>query len=148
MRDLLLFIHVFGAAGWIGGGLFGLFGLARLARAGGASNGRAMELIVEKASIYFGVMFVLVVGAGVALVVTEEQYGWEEPFIWIGIAAIVASGVWQGLVSSKSDERLMEAVKSESPHRIGVFRNWRRTAWVDVAILLIALWAMIAKPGF
>jgi hypothetical protein len=145
VEDVLLFVHIAGAAGWIGGGVFGAYSIGRLAKAGGASNGRAMEVIVEKAGVYFTIMFVLVVGAGVGLVLIEDEWGWGDTFIWFGIGAIVLSGVWQGLVAGKSDQRLLDAVKNESPNRLAVLGTWRRTAWVDVAILLVALWAMVTK---
>lgn len=122
-----------------------MFGLGRLAAEGGISNGRAMEILVEKAGVYFGVMFALVVVGGVGLVITQDQWSWGDTFIWVGIGAVVLSGAWQGLFASKADARLLEAVKSDGPDRHRVLSAWRRTAWVDVAILLVALWAMVTK---
>lgn len=107
-----------------------------------------MELIVEKAGVYFTIMFVLVVGAGIGLVFTQEEWGWGDRFIWVGIGAIVLSGVWQGLVAGKSDKKLLDAVKKESPERVAILSSWRKTAWVDVAIILVALWAMVTKLAF
>ena len=145
LRSFLLFIHIVGAAGWIGGGLFAMFGVGNLARAGGPGNGRAIEVLVEKAGIYFGAMFALVILGGVGLVITQDQWGWTDTFVWVGIGAIVVSGVWQGLYASKADAKLLEAVKNESQDRLEALSKWRRTAWVDVAILLVALWAMVTK---
>ena len=145
MHEVLLFLHIVGAAGWIGGGLFGVYSFSRLAKEGGSGSGRAMEVIFERAGVYFTIMFLLVVGPGVALVLTEDQFGWGDTFVWFGIGAIVLSGIWQGLVAGKSGEKLQEAVKNESPDRLTVYRSWRRTSWVDVAILLVALWAMVTK---
>jgi hypothetical protein len=106
-----------------------------------------MGIIVEKAGIYFGVMFLLVVGAGVALAITQDQWGWGDTFVWVGIGAILLLGIWQGLYASKADSRLLDAVKTESPDRVAVLASWRRTAWIDVAIILFAVWAMVAKLG-
>jgi hypothetical protein len=122
-----------------------MLGIGRLAQAGGSSNGRAIEIMVDKAGIFFGIMFALVVGGGVGLVITQDQWGWGDTFVWVGIGAVVLSGVWQGLFANKADARLLEAVKSDSPARLEILRAWRRTAWVDVAILLVALWAMVTK---
>lgn len=145
LRDILLFIHIVGAAGWIGGGLFAVFGFSRLANEGGQGNGTAMETIVEKAGVYFTIMFILVVGAGVALVLTEDQWGWGDTFVWFGIGGIILSGAWQGLVAGKKDTALVEAVKTDSPDRASILRSWRATSWVDVGILLVIVWAMITK---
>ena len=104
-----------------------------------------MEIIVEKAGVYFTVVFLLVLLPGIGFVLTEESYGWGDTFVWFGIGAIVLSGAWQGLVGGKSDEKLLAAVKNDSPDRLAILGSWWRTAFVDLGILLIALWAMVVK---
>lgn len=74
-----------------------------------------MEIIVEKAGIYLGVMLLVVVGAGVALVITQYQWGWGDTLAWVGMGAILLSGIWRGLYASKADSRLLDAVKTENP---------------------------------
>ena len=147
LRDVLVFLHVLGAAGWIGGGLFGVFAMTRLAQSGGAGVGQALENLFEKAGVYFTIMFLLVVGAGVTLVLTEDQWTWGDTFVWFGIGGIILSGVVQGLFASKKDQALVEAVKADSPDRPAIFASWRRTAWIDTAILVVVLWAMVTKLG-
>lgn len=147
LREVLVFLHVLGAAGWIGGGLFGIFATGRLAQSGGAGVGAALEDLGKRASLYFGTMFLLVVGAGVALVLTEDQWSWTDAFVLFGIGGVVLSGVFQGLVASKKDAAVVEAVKSDSPDRMVVIKAWRKTSWIDAAILIVVLWAMVVKLG-
>lgn len=147
MGDGLLFLHIIGVAGWIGGGLFGIYAGGRLARAGGEAHGRALELIYAKAGIYFGVAFVLVVGSGIGLVITEDEWGWGDTFIWIAVAAIVVSGAWEGLVSRKAGEALIDELKTTGTTKPATFNRWRFAGFGDVAILLVAVWAMITKIG-
>jgi len=106
-----------------------------------------MGMIVEKAGIYFGVMFLL------SLVL---ELPWSSPKIngtgairsyGSGSGAILLSGIWRGLCARNADSRLLDAVKTESPDRVAVLASWRRTAWIDVAIILFAVWAMVAKLG-
>ncbi len=148
LNDVLVFIHVLGAAGWIGGGIFGVFAIGRLAQSEGEGVGGALETLMEKAGAYFTVMFVLVVGAGVALVLTEERWGWGDTFVWFGIGGIILSGVFQGLVARKKDTAMIEAVKNNSPDRGAVLSSWRKTSWIDAAILVVVLWAMVSKLEF
>lgn len=148
MGDVVLFIHVAGAAGWVGGSLFEIVALGRLVEAGGEANGRALELVFKGADVFFAIMFVLVVGTGLTLVISEDQYAWTDSFIWVAIGAIVVSSIWQGLVASKSDKRLIEALKTGSGGSSVSVSRWRWRAWVDVGIILVALWAMVTKLSF
>lgn len=148
LRDVLLFFHILGAAGWIGGGAFGIFVMGRFAKAGGAQNGRALEFMLDRATPYGIVVFLLTVLGGVGLVVTQEQWGWDDTFVWFGIGAVIVEGTWEAVVARKKDEALIEALKKDLPNRLSVLKSWHRTAWVDVAILLVALWAMVTKLQF
>lgn len=148
LRDVLLFLHIVGAAGWIGGAAFGIFFMGRVAKAGGSEKGHTLEFILDKAKPYGITVFLLTVLGGVGLVLTQEQWGWTDTFVWFGIGAIVIEGTWEGIVASKKDEALIDAVKNDSPNRLSLLRSWNRTAWVDVSILLVALWAMVTKLQF
>ncbi len=148
LRDVLLFLHILGAAGWIGGGAFGIFVMARFAKAGGEERGRSMEFMLEKATPYGIVVFLLTVLSGVGLVLTQERWGWGDTFVLFGIGAIIVEGTWESAVARKKDQALIDAVKNDSPNRLAVLRSWYRTAWVDVTILLVALWAMVTKLDF
>ena len=148
LRDVLLFFHIVGAAGWIGGGAFGIFVMGRFAKAGGSDKGHALEFMLDKAKPYGVVVFLLTVLGGVGLVLTQEQWGWSDTFVWFGIGAIILEGTWEATVARKKDEALIDSLKEESPNRLALLRSWYRTAWVDVAILLAALWAMVTKLDF
>lgn len=147
MRDVLLFLHIAGVAGWIGGGMFGIYAGGQLAKAGGESGGRALEIIYERATVYYGTVFVLVVGSGVGLVLSEDAWGWGDTFIWIGIGAIVLSGIWEGLFGRTSGETLIKELKASGTASSATVKKWRFVGWADIAILLVAVWAMVTKIG-
>ncbi len=146
MDDALLIIHIFGAAGWIGGGLYVYFIYPRLAAKGG-EGAPAVAEINATGDKFFGVVAGLVLLSGIGLVLTSDAYGWSDAFVWVGIGVFVASGVWQGLVASKVDERLVAAVSGDSGDLKSEISAWRRVGFFDVAIVLIALWAMVTKVG-
>jgi hypothetical protein len=148
VRDVLLFVHILGAAAWIGAGTFGVYSLRRIGKEGGEERGRTFEFILDKATPYGVVVFLLTVLAGVGLVFTQDQWGWGDTFVLIGIGGVVVEGIWEATVARKKDKALLEALTGASPDRLAVLRTWSQTAWVDVTILLVALWAMVTKLDF
>jgi len=146
MNDALLFLHILGAAGWIGGGLYAYFIVPRLAKQGQESSG-TLAVITGSADKYFGPVAGLVLFSGIGLVLESDAYGWSEPFIWVGIGVFVLSAIWQPLVASKVEERLLRAVAGAGGEVGAAISASRRTGLFDIAIVLVALWAMVVKLG-
>lgn len=145
MRDWLLIFHILGAAAWIGGGLHSWFSYTQLARAA-ETSGSSLVTLSKSADRYFGPVAVLTLLTGVVLVLTEDAWGWGDTFVIIGLGVFLFSAVWQPLVSSKVEKRLLDA--SEGRGSLGAAMGaFHRTAMVDVAVLLVALWAMVVKLG-
>ena len=140
-----MILHILGAAGWIGGGLYSWFASNQLARNSGP-NGNAARLIAGSADRYFGPVAVVTLLTGIALVWTQEAWGWSDAFVLIGIGVFVFSAAWQPLVASKAQERLLAAIDSGdgAGPALGAAN---RVALVDVGVLLVALWAMVVKLG-
>lgn len=146
--DVLLFLHIIGAAGWIGGATFAYFYLGQLAKEGGAEKGRNMESFMDRLRQFGAVAIPLVLLTGVGLVLTEDQWSWSDTFVWVGIGAVIVSGIWQGVYARAKDEALVESVITEANDRLGRLRRWNQTFWIEVAIVLVALWAMVTKLEF
>lgn len=146
MRDLLLFLHILGAAGWIGGGLYSFFIIPRLAKQGSESSG-TLQAVLGSADKYFGPVAGLVLLSGIGLVLESDAYGWSEPFIWVGIGVFVLSAIWQPLVASKVEDRLLGSVSSAAGNVSGPVAAWQRAGLFDIAIVLVALWAMVVRLG-
>jgi hypothetical protein len=144
MRNILLFLHIVGAAGWIGAGLFAQFVYTRLTRAAPGSASDSLAAIGQKASWYFGSVSGLVLLSGIGLVLTSD-YGWTDTFVIVGIAAFVLSGIWQSLVGNRTDQRFLASLKGEGSDPIAALRTWRRVSSVDLGVLLITVYAMVAK---
>lgn len=145
LGDALLFFHITAAAGWIGGTTFGYFYLGQLAKEGGAERGRSMESFMDRMRQYGAVAIPLLLLTGVGLVLTEDQWVWNDSFVWVGFGAVIVSGIWQGSFARAKDEALVASVKSDATDRLTLLRRWNQTFWVEVAIVLAALWAMVTK---
>lgn len=143
MRNVLLILHILGAAGWIGAGLYGWFSYTKLARAGAGGGLRA---VTEAADKFFGPVAALTLLSGIALVWTQDAWAWNDTFVLIGVGVFAFSAGWQPLVAAKAEERLLDSV--ESGHDVdGALIAFSRSTAVDVAVVLVALWAMVVKFG-
>lgn len=145
MRDWLLFFHILGAAGWIGGGLYGWFAYTQIAK-NASTSGKALTTLAGAADRYFGPVAVLTLLTGIALVWTQDPWVWNDTFVLVGIGVFVFSAAFQPLVSSKSEKRLLDAVESGGDTSEAL-RSSHRTFAIDVAVVLVALWAMVVKLG-
>jgi uncharacterized membrane protein len=145
MREGLLFLHIIGAAGWIGGGLHGWFSQTQLAR-NASTSGRALQTLTAAADRYFGPVATLTLLSGIALVWTQDAWSWNDTFVLVGIGVFVFSAAFQPLVASKTEKRLLEAVEAGSGIEPAMKATHRVFA-VDIAVVLVALWAMVAKLG-
>lgn len=145
MRNGLLVLHIIGAAGWIGGGLHGWFSYIQLARAS-ETSGKALETLAKTADRYFGPIAVLTLLTGIGLVWTQDAWSWNDTFVLVGIGVFVFSAAYQPLVGVKTEKRLLAAVESGEGVE-GAIRASHGTFAVDVAVVLVALWAMVVKLG-
>ncbi|HEX6221084.1 MAG TPA: DUF2269 family protein [Acidimicrobiia bacterium] len=145
MRDWLLFFHIVGAAGWIGGGLFAWFTYTQIAK-NAATSGKSLATLTGRADRYFGPVAVLTLLSGIALVWTQDPWQWNDTFVLMGIGVFVFSAVFQPLVSSKAEKRLLEAVESGGD-TTGALRSSNLASAVDIAVVLVTLWAMVVKLG-
>lgn len=145
MRDWLLFLHILGAAGWIGGGLYGWFSYTQIAK-NASTSGKALTTLSATADRYFGPVALLTLLTGIALVWTQDPWQWNDTFVLVGIGVFVFSAAYQPLVSSKNEKRLLDAVDSGQGVRPALAASHRVFA-VDIGVVLVALWAMVVKLG-
>lgn len=146
MRDFLLFLHIIGGAGWIGGGLFGMFAYPAVARSEPPTGARILEGFEKWGSVYFGVTSGIVLLSGIALVLTSDAFGWGDTFVLIGLGAFLVSGIVQSTVGKKANERLAAAAETGNDLPAAV-SSWRQISTIDLVVLFVVVWAMVTKLG-
>jgi putative copper export protein len=146
MRSFLLFLHIVGAAGWLGGGLFAFQTYTQVARMGPPAAGDALKELDKRGTMYFGITSGLVLLSGIALVLTSDAFGWTDGFVLIGLGAFILSGVIQSLVGKKANQGLNEAATTGNGIEPAV-RSWQFGSVWDLVILLVVVWAMVTKLG-
>jgi len=146
VRDGLLFLHIVGVAGWLGGGAYALYTYSALATTEAAAAGPALQRLKKVEDRFFGPASGLVLLSGIGLVLTSDAFGWGDTFVIIGLVAFVLSAILGATVGKRNSERLAEAAGTGSGVPAAL-RSWRLgTVW-DFLILFVVIWAMITKLG-
>src|SRR5512145_1478565 len=104
MRDFLLFLHIVGAAGWIGGGLFAMFAYPAVARSGPPAAASILKGFEKRSGAFFGITSGLVLLSGIALVLTSDAFGWGDAFVLIGLGAFLISGLVESTMGRRVNE--------------------------------------------
>jgi hypothetical protein len=146
MRDFLLFLHIVGAAGWIGGGLFGTLAYPTVARSDPPTGARILRALEKWGSAYFGVTSGLVLLSGIGLVLTSDAFGWGDTFVLIGLGAFLISGIVQSTVGKRANERLFAAAETGTDLPAAV-SSWRQISMIDLVVLFVVVWAMVTRLG-
>lgn len=138
-RDILRFLHILGAVGWVGSA-FGLHMLGRiLARSG--SDLRAFlrhgEALGKRIFVPTGL---LTVASGIGLVLAGPIQ-FSDLWVVLGISGVVVSGVIQSVVAAPAERQLAES-DGEAP-----IRRWLLGGVLDVVVLVAVVAVMVLRPG-
>ena len=148
--EILRFAHIVGAIAWLGSGI-GLLVLSLQFTA--AEDHDGLLAVLRRSDALGKVLFMpaalVTVGAGVTLVATEAAFGFGDLWILIGFGGILASGVAQMAVAAPAGQRFADLAEAGGADRVGMAAAARRMNLgnaLDAAVLLLVVWAMVAKP--
>jgi uncharacterized membrane protein len=148
--ELFKFLHVVGAIAWVGGGIGLTIFAWRLRAAGDHETVLAMgKRGDDLGKFLFMPAFVLTLGFGIAMVLSESILSFTDLWILIGFGGIVLSGVAEMAVSAPAGKRFMAAAENHgigSPEATAAARGSLKGSLIDISVLLIVVWAMVAKP--
>lgn len=136
-----------GAAMWVGGGIYSMYAYSQIGGRRVDGAGSAMHALADRNGWYFGIANLLVLASGIALVAMQDEFGWTDAFVLIGIGGIILEGAWQGLVVGKADKKVLEAFDGSGEDPVAAVRRHRTVAYGDLAILSIVIYSMINKYG-
>ena len=148
--EIFKFLHVLGAVVWVGAGA-GLFLLSVRLRADGQ---QATIVALGRQSEALGKLLFMPAALGtllfgVLMVVTEARFAFTDLWILLGFAAVAASFVVGALLLGPADKKLTEVATELGVKHGDVDRQLAkvlRLNAIDVGILVVAIWAMVAKP--
>jgi uncharacterized membrane protein len=147
--ELFKLLHVVGAIAWLGGGI-GLFVLTRRLVAT-RDHGGLVALGRQSDSLgtwLFMPAALLTIGFGVIMVATEASLGFTDLWILLGFGGIALSGVAQMAVGGPAHKRFLDLVDRDlDDAEVGAaVRRLSLGSLLDIGILLVVVWAMVAKP--
>ncbi len=150
-HELLLYVHVVGAIGWLGGAAFANVMGTRILKAGtpeeGAAFGRQLGWIGER---YFTPLSVLVLLSGVGMVLRSPVYSFGDPWITAGFTGIVTTIViGSGFLGPQAKKmgRLIGERGPADPEVRAVTSRLLLIARIDLLILFVVVAMMVFKPG-
>jgi len=145
-RDWLLFVHITGAVLYVGSSIT-LTAVVQRARRDGSLDVLLSTIEATAPLPMAGAILLLLSGAG--LVITVDAWAFTSWFVLIGIGAIVISGTSESIYFSRQ-VRLLRPLRGRPDAMPEVGRRLSRLFRAALAIdlvPLVAIWAMVAKPG-
>jgi len=152
MYTTLQVIHVLAAAIWFGAAVALNIMLGRLSAAGD----RAGQAVVTGQATWFGKSVfdpaaIVTLLAGVGMVLTSDgALSFGDLWITLGFTAVILTlGIGHGMITPTVG-KLRSVIESEGPDSPNVGPLEKRIAMLsmlDILILVVAIWAMVVKPG-
>ncbi len=146
MQETLLIIHILAAATWVGGSAAVTF-LNGPLRARGHEAGSAFMAAFEKMGrLYFPPTAVIILVTGILLVLDSSVYGFEDPFVTVGFAVVVAGAVLGSMVFGPIARQARAAHDEGDDAAVAsAYRRFARFGVLDIALLVFAFVAMVTK---
>ena len=148
MVDTYRFIHVLAAIIWVGGSIMAQFFAARLSTAEPSHRlgfARDLRFASTRVLVPAGVVVFL---AGSLMVEEDVGFEYSDPFIAIGLTAVVVSlAVALGYLIPRTSRAIRLMTSGQGPEAGAVIRRVAWTARFVILVMLVAVWAMVVKPG-
>jgi uncharacterized membrane protein len=148
--EFFKFMHVVAAIAWVGGGIGLTIYAWRLRAAGDFQSLAVMQHRGEDLGkfLFMPAVFLALV-FGVLMVATESFLSFTDLWILIGFGGIVLSGVAEMAVAAPNSKKFLAAAEKhgfDSPEASAFAGKALQGSLLDIVVLLVVVWAMVAKP--
>ena len=144
--ELLKFIHILFAVVWVGGGLLALVLATRAQKASQAHReglAHDMEFVAKR---IFAPASIVTLLFGILMVLDTDAFSFGDTWILIGLGGILFSIVLGiGVLTPLTGK--INAELQAGRDGVGLLGRLTRIAALDSVVLLVVVWAMVAKPG-
>jgi hypothetical protein len=148
LDELLLVVHILSAAIWIGTAVFFGYAGPRFRTIGGPAVAGWIEVALGAIPRFISPVAILTMLSGVVLVLVEDEWGWDDGFVWIGLGVFVlvlAVGVGWNAPNLRKGLASLEA--GDFPAVGAAMRKVANGGLVMVGLLVLAEFAMVYRLG-
>ena len=146
MRNLALWLHILGAAMWLGTNFAQIVIGPRLVNEGAAVPW--LKAVEKGSGPIYGTASGLIILTGVYLVLSNDAFSFGSAFVGIGIAVVIIGGALAGLVFNRKTRQAVALYESGDDARATpVYKSMTPWAILDTALVAFAVYAMVAKLG-
>jgi hypothetical protein len=146
LEELLLVVHILSAAIWIGTAVFFGYAGPRFRNVGGPAVAGWIEVALGAIPRFISPVAILTMVSGVALVVVQDEWGWDDGFVWVGLAVFVlvlAVGVGWNAPNMRKGLAAFEA--GDLPAVAKAMREVANGGLLMVSLLVLAEFAMVYR---
>lgn len=148
MNEALLAVHILSAAAWIGTAVFFGYAGPRFRDIGGPAVAGWIRVAIGSIPRFVTPVALLTVLTGVTLVLVEDEWGWGDAFVWVGLGVFVvvlAIGIWWNVPNMRRALTALEA--QDFPSVAAAMRRVASAGLLIVALLFFAEFAMVYRLG-
>ena len=145
----LLFLHILAAMVWVGGAvLLGVLAIRAVQDGDPGAVGKFVANMRVIGPVVLAPATVAVVGLGVWLVLDSAAWDFGELWVQLALALFAAAFLIGAAHQSRTAIGAERAIERNQPDEaLHQLRRWSWGYWVIVALLIVATWDMVMKPG-
>ena len=148
LYEVLLFVHILGAAVWVGGSIMLGFISSRVEKTGDAQYRARFASSAAVVGPVIGVSALLLLGTGIWMVLDHEAILLSQTWVWLGLALFGLSAVVGGAYFGPASNKIVKALEGgqieDADRRAKQFNMVSR---LDTLLLLVVVGVMVFKPG-
>jgi uncharacterized membrane protein len=149
LYEWLMFLHVLAAMVWVGGLVALLaFGRRTLREGDPGAVARFVGSLRVVGPTFLAPAAGLVLVLGIWMVLDNDAWDFGQTWVWLGLALLVAAALVGAIFLSRAGLAAERAVQAaDTTEAVRQLRLWSVGIGVIVALLVVATWDMVFKPG-
>jgi uncharacterized membrane protein len=149
LYEWLMFLHVLAAMVWVGGLVALLaFGRRTLREGDPGAVARFVGSLRVIGPAFLAPAAGLVLVLGIWMVLDSDAWDFGQTWVWLGLAVLVAAALVGAIFLSRAGLAAERAVQAaDTAEALRQLRLWSVGIGVIVALLVVATWDMVFKPG-
>ncbi|MDE0370492.1 MAG: DUF2269 family protein [bacterium] len=149
MYELMEFLHVLGAASWFGANVVRAFARGPMTTVDDSAAAAWHRVTVSMGRVIHTPAAIVVFVTGFGLVgLANDVYSMTDPFVVVGILAVVIGAVLAMTVTGPNGRRIAAAYeRADHEQAESLSRRSSLVGWVDTAVLAFAVLVMVTRWG-